>query len=119
MAKQKKGHATELNPNRGVAHLFLASLISIFEENPDIKPKEAWRQFQELHPPSEAMSSSYPTEQRVKSKIPNMKVKYKKQNQTTVCVEVIRMFLSLKCNIFETKSTFRITGLKGVVCAYF
>ena len=80
MAKQKKGHATELNPNRGVAQPFLASLISIFEENADIKPKEAWRQFQELHPPSEAMSSSYPTEQRVKSKISSMKVKYKKQN---------------------------------------
>ena len=60
MAKQKKGQETDLNANRGVPQPFLTSLISIFEENSNIRPRDAWKPFQEMNPPAEAFSASYP-----------------------------------------------------------
>jgi len=79
VAKQKKGQETDLHANRGVPQPFLTSLTSIFEENPNIRPRDAWKRFQEINPPAEALSASYPTEQQVKSKISSMKVKRKRQ----------------------------------------
>ena len=40
----------------------------MFEENPEISPANAWKKFQEIHPPTEASSSAYPTVSKFKRK---------------------------------------------------
>ena len=77
MGKQKRGQDTVLVANRGISQPYLSSVIEIFEECPDIAPAAAWKQFQQLHPPTEASAASYPTESKVKSKISSLKTQRK------------------------------------------
>jgi len=77
MAKHKKGQAAVIVSSRGIAQPYLATVLSIFETNPTITPRTAWTKFQELHPPLESNSSSYPSKGKVKSKISSLKSKNK------------------------------------------
>ena len=54
----------------------------MFEENPDISPADAWKNFQELHAPTEASSYAYPTVSKFKRNISAMRTRRKKNSSS-------------------------------------
>ena len=85
MAKMKSGKAITLSNSRGIAMPYLATVVRIFvEREGNVTPRDAWRIFQENHPPPEDLESSndsnYPAMEKVKSKISALKTALKKNN---------------------------------------
>ena len=85
MAKQKKGHLTELVcGSHGIQEPYKTALLESFRRQPDIKPRNAWEIFQQMHPPPSSEDdnvSMYPMEKKVKAKISSLKSSYKKTGQ--------------------------------------
>ena len=71
MAKMRSGKEITLSNSRGIAMPYLATIVRIFvEHDGNVTPRDAWRIFQEKHPPPEdfqpSNDSNCPTMQKVK-----------------------------------------------------
>ena len=79
---------------------YLATVVNIFvEHHGNLTPQDAWRIFQENHPPPEDLLSSneiiYPTIQKVKYKISALKVGFKKKNVLPCILELFHLTAKL------------------------